>query len=75
VLVDGEHVEVVEPERERLVHSVRLESSGPVPSVGEHVVNARTSPLRKRAPAKSITALFCPVSLAYPNYRERDIYC
>jgi hypothetical protein len=38
-----------------MLRSVRLESSGSVSSVVSHVVNVRTSPLRKRTP-KRLTA-------------------
>jgi hypothetical protein len=47
----GDPVRVVEPETGRCHHSVRLELTESTSSVKEYVVNARTSPLCKRAPA------------------------
>jgi hypothetical protein len=52
VNVDGDRVRVVDPQNGLVYHSVRLESIGSELSVVAHVVNVRTSPLRKRAPAR-----------------------
>jgi hypothetical protein len=52
VVVDGDRVRVVDPETRRVLHLVRLEATESVSSVIEHAVNARTAPLRKRAPDK-----------------------
>jgi hypothetical protein len=41
----------IEPGSRRVLSSVRLESTESTSSVVSHVVNAHTSPLRKRAPA------------------------
>jgi hypothetical protein len=49
VLLDGERARVDDLQVARVLRSVRLESSGSVWSVGGHVVNVRTYPLRKRA--------------------------
>jgi hypothetical protein len=50
VVVDREWVSVVESETGRVLNSVRQKSTESVWSVIEHLVNARISPLRKRAP-------------------------
>ena len=50
VVVDQAWVRVVESETGRVLNSVRQESTESVWSVIEHLVNARISPLRKRAP-------------------------
>jgi hypothetical protein len=52
VIVDAERVKVVELETRRTVHSVRLESSGSVSSVVQHIVNVRTSPDCNLAPER-----------------------
>ena len=47
VIVDGDHVKVVEPVNGRTLHSVRPDKTEPVSSLIEHIVNSRTSPDRK----------------------------
>ena len=49
VVVDDDRAKVIEAETSRCLHPVRLESSESEGSVLGHVVNARTSPLRKAA--------------------------
>ncbi len=52
-VVAGENrVSVVDPETGRVLHSVRLDRNESGSSLVEHVVNVRTSPLRKRAPER-----------------------
>jgi hypothetical protein len=55
LVVDGHRAKVVEPETGHILHSVRRGATGSVSAVIGHVVNARTSPLRKLAPAYLMT--------------------
>jgi hypothetical protein len=62
VIVDDDRAKIVESKIGRIDYSVKLESTASVSSITAHIVNVQTSPIRKRAPARSITALICPVS-------------
>jgi hypothetical protein len=55
VIANKDGAKIIEHNGRRVLYSVRLDSSGSVSSLFEHVVNVRTSPLCKRAPDRLAT--------------------
>jgi hypothetical protein len=60
VVVDGDRARVVDPESGRVDRLVRLDTTVSESSAIEHVVNARTSPLRNLAPDRIIARKLSP---------------